>query len=386
MRILIANELYTPYRVGGAEISTQLLAETLVRCGHEVHVYTSSDIDSDQIVNGVVVHRRSQHNLYWSYRRGSVSAGQKLYWHLQDMYNRNVYKDFANIVSSIHPDIVHTNVITGFSPSIWHAAKRNGIPVVHTLRDYSLACAKSTMFDQKECLEQCSKCKVLTLTHKKLSQNVDAVVGISQAILKKHLSLGYFSNSRFQEIIPNSVVLQDIKPSSARENIIGFIGRVHPSKGVEFLIDSFLKLSNHNYKLQIAGNGDDEYIDYLKRRYPNKNVEFLGRVDPYPFLSKIELLVVPSLWSEPFGRVIVEANACGVPVLTSNKGGMPELIEEGVNGSVFNLGKEDDLVSHLSQFVSGNLKYQMDKMNLSRYSMENVSANYISLYKRIVNN
>jgi hypothetical protein len=65
---------------------------------------------------------------------------------------------------------------------------------------------------------------------------------------------------------------------------------------------------------------------------------------------------------------------------------MPELIEEGVNGSVFNLGKEDDLVSHLFQFVSGNLKYQMDKVNLSRYSMENVSANYISLYKRIVNN
>lgn len=67
MRILIFNELYTPNKKGGAEVSTQLLAESLVELGHEIHICTSSNKNSDEIINGVVIHRRKQHNIYWSF-------------------------------------------------------------------------------------------------------------------------------------------------------------------------------------------------------------------------------------------------------------------------------------------------------------------------------
>ena len=72
MRILIFNELYTPNKKGGAEVSTQLLAESLVELGHEIHICTSSNKNSDEIINGVVIHRRKQHNIYWSFYHDSI--------------------------------------------------------------------------------------------------------------------------------------------------------------------------------------------------------------------------------------------------------------------------------------------------------------------------
>ena len=87
MRILIFNELYTPNKKGGAEVSTQLLAESLVELGHEIHICTSSNKNSDEIINGVVIHRRKQHNIYWSFYHDSMPVWKKTIWHLVEMYN-----------------------------------------------------------------------------------------------------------------------------------------------------------------------------------------------------------------------------------------------------------------------------------------------------------
>ena len=119
-----------------------------------------------------------------------------------------------------------------------------------------------------------------------------------------------------------------------RNYSIGYLGRIHESKGIEYLIESFLSIKNTNYILQIGGDGEQDYVERLKMKYSSKKVQFLGKVNSEEFLKKIRLLVVPSLWEEPFGRVIIEAHACACPVLVSNRGGMPELINNH-NGRVF---------------------------------------------------
>ena len=115
MRILIFNELYTPNKKGGAEVSTQLLAESLVELGHEIHICTSSNKNSDEIINGVVIHRRKQHNIYWSFYHDSMPVWKKTIWHLVEMYNLFGYWTIRNIIHLVAPDVIHTNVFTGFS-------------------------------------------------------------------------------------------------------------------------------------------------------------------------------------------------------------------------------------------------------------------------------
>lgn len=382
MKILIFNELYTPYSKGGAEKSTQLLAETLVKLGHEIHVCTSSNKEYDEKINGVFVHRRIQHNIYWSYEKDNHTSYQKIFWHFLEMYNILAYKDIKNIIIQLKPDIIHTNVFTGFSSIIWQIAKQEHIPIVHTLRDYYLMCIKSTLYNNSQnCSKRCLSCQLASYPKLLLSQKVDAVIGISKFILNTHLQHSYFKNAFIKEIIPNSVSMPVIEGKIQRENIIGFLGRIHPSKGIEILIENFLKVNSENYILQIAGNGNETYINTLKAKYCDQRIQFIGKVKSEEFLRNIKLLIVPSLWQEPFGRVIIEANACNCPVLVSNRGGMPELINEN-NGKVFNLEQKNSLFIMLQEFINGKLSFSIEQKQ-KEYDNTTIANSYLNIYKKL---
>ena len=382
MKILIFNELYTPYSKGGAEKSTQLLAETLVKLGHEIHVCTSSNKEYDEKINGVFVHRRIQHNIYWSYEKDNHTSYQKIFWHFLEMYNILAYRDIKNIIIQLKPDIIHTNVFTGFSSIIWQIAKQEHIPIVHTLRDYYLMCIKSTLYNNSQnCSKRCLSCQLASYPKLLLSQKVDAVIGISNFILNKHLQHSYFKNAFIKEVIPNSVSMPTTIQNKQRANIIGFLGRIHPSKGIEFLIESFLKINSKNYILHIAGTGDNTYINHLKSQYNTSKIQFIGKVKAEDFLQNIKLLVVPSLWQEPFGRVIIEANTCNCPVLVSNRGGMPELINEN-NGKIFNLEQKDSLSKLIQEFIDNKLTFTINS-NSYIYSNKVIEEKYLDIYQRI---
>ena len=89
------------------------------------------------------------------------------------------------------------------------------------------------------------------------------------------------------------------------------------------------------YELAIAGEGPEAFTAELRRRAGDLPVRFLGWTDPAAFLDGIDLLAVPSVWHEPFGRVTVEAFAHGVPVVGSPYGGTKELIRTGETGFLF---------------------------------------------------
>ena len=101
----------------------------------------------------------------------------------------------------------------------------------------------------------------------------------------------------------------------------------------------------------LGGTGAASYLDALKARYATLDVEFVGFVAPADLFARIDLLVVPSLWEEPLGRVIYEAYAHGVPSIVSNSGGMPEIVEEGRTGFVVEAGNPvvlAELLGHLA--------------------------------------
>lgn len=117
---------------------------------------------------------------------------------------------------------------------------------------------------------------------------------------------------------------------------ITYIGRLVPEKGIELLIDAFANLDNkYHIKLSIVGDGDSR--NFLEEQVKNRNlsgkVTFYGQQrDVSHFLEQTDIFVYPSVCQEVFGISLVEAMAYGIPCIANNVGGIPEIIDNGVNG------------------------------------------------------
>jgi len=149
MRIVIVNALYAPLILGGAERSVTLLAEELARCGDQVSVITLHPDPEETVetLNGVRVYRLPLDNRYWHYGQGARPApAARLLWHIGDVWNRRAAERVGQILDHERPDVVHSNIITGFSVSVWQEVKKRNIRLVHTLRDYYLLCSRSALF------------------------------------------------------------------------------------------------------------------------------------------------------------------------------------------------------------------------------------------------
>ncbi|SDN50838.1 Glycosyltransferase involved in cell wall bisynthesis [Desulfonauticus submarinus] len=384
MKILIFNTLYYPNQIGGAEKSVQLLAEGLLKDGKEPIVVTTSDKDCINYINGVKVYYIKTINLYWVYNAKKEKKYKKPIWHLIDSYNP-FNKKINDVIEVENPDVVHTNNLAGFSVSVWKLAKDKDIKIVHTLRDYYLLCPKSTMFNEKlnkNCEKQCLACKLYSMPRKKYSKYVDVVVGVSKFILNKHLRYGYFKNVN-KSVIYNSVEVPTNfkkKNMDKKEIIFGYVGTLSKSKGIEFLLENFKNLDLKNTKLFIYGKGlTKEYENYLKQKYQDKDLIFKGFKKPQDIYKNIDILIVPSLWNEPFGRIVPEANSYGIPVLASDTGGLSELVENGKNGYLFDLDKENDFEEKLRLTIEMYKKKQFE-FNTNLFSLDTIINEYINLY------
>lgn len=387
MRIAVICSLYPPYIGGGAEISTHLLAHGLSDNGHEVHIITQGERDHTERNGAITIHRLKSRNIYWEYEKKNVSGIKRFVWHVIDIYNPFLRKPLARLLKEIQPDVVHTHNLAGVSCVAWDVAHLLHIPIVHTLRDYYLMCPRCTMMKGAgSCGKQCVACHLFSVMKKRMSQKVDAVVGISDYILKRHLTEGYFRNSRLQRRISNSVPIQQCFTRKSLGRTIGYIGRISPEKGIEFLIEAFMKSENKGATLLIAGTGKEDYVSQLKTDYENDCVRFLGKCAQSDFFPMIDLLVVPSLWNEPFGRVVIEAYSFHVPVLMANNGGLAELVESGISRSFFTHGTSS-LTALLNDFFNNRMKVNDDMFDkvLRKYSSDKISGSYMELYNTFVN-
>lgn len=385
MNIAIICTLYCPNILGGAEVSTQQLAEGFVKLGHNVSVITTGDRTYSDIINGVHIYYIKNHNIYWKYPQREKKSWKKLIWHTIDIYNILYKRELINLLKCISPEIIHTNNLCGISTIVWDIAKQLNLKIVHTLRDYYLLCPRQSMSKGNiSCSKQCNICKIYSIPKKKLSQKVDAVVGISQFILNKHLNNGYFKNA-INKVIPNSVVIPQNYSRENRNDTIGFLGRLSKEKGVEYLINAFIKCNRSDKKLIIAGGGDSKYIADLKKiAQGNNNIIFTGPLKISDFFNRIDLLVVPSTWNEPFGRVVIEAFSYQCPVFAANIGGLPELITPEV-GKCFSF-ENDSLTNDLIDFFDKSLIFNNDSFEkvISNYMQEKITTEYIDFYKSII--
>jgi len=392
MKILIFNEMYYPHEIGGAEVSVRLLAEEFVRLGHSVCVVSSCNQDRKDVVNGVVVYYVNANPVYWFGEKRNRTSLKKALWHIVDIDNFFIKSKIDEIVKEVKPDIIHTNNLSHFSCIVWKIAKENDFPVCHTLRDYYLLCLKCSLFKNGvSCKSRCIFCKSTSFFKRIYSNYVGAVVGISNHILQRHLCEKYFPNARYKEVVFNSLIVNKEKSyiEGKKKKNIGYIGSLKDSKGVDKLIKAFIQCDKNDYSLFIAGSGTDDYVNYLKSLCcDNSNIQFLGRVDAQRFYKKIDLLVVPSVWEEPFGRIVIESIATGVPVLASNKGGIPEIVVNRQEARIYDPDDSDALRKELCGYMNGEYQFSFHDVEnfINQFDSRVIALKYIDLFNRLKKN
>lgn len=342
-KILIVNSHYYPEEPGGAEKSVRALAQTLTQAGHQVLVFATSSSGGASDRDGEIQVERIERPHLRSLLRFAPGPLRKLAWHYRDQFNSRAANEFRDCVARFQPDVVHTNNLPGLSVSLWQVASDLDIPVVHTLRDYYLLCPNTAMFknDQNCPPARCSACVLLTKSRIQATQKVACVVGNSDYILREHTSRGLFSNAQ-KRVVFNA--FKEVGQHAARRGridnrqiVFGFLGRVHPSKGVRELVSAVVELwrEHPSICLKIAGAGEPEFIQELKRTAGEAPVAFEGVVDAVGFLKGIDFAVVPSMWAEPLARSAFEPQALGIPVIGAATGGTPEAIDHGQNGWLY---------------------------------------------------
>jgi glycosyltransferase involved in cell wall biosynthesis len=138
---------------------------------------------------------------------------------------------------------------------------------------------------------------------------------------------------------------------------IGFAGTVTPLKGVDVLIRAVKQLSEGSWRLDVCGRDDlrPEFAGPLKREARGLPIRFSGEYAPseVPALMRDwDVAVVPSRWVENQPLAILEAFASGIPVVASDLGGMRELVEDRVNGRLFETGSADALAAVLRDLAA----------------------------------
>ncbi len=388
MNILLINSLYSPNMIGGAELSVQNLAESFVELGHVVTVVCLGKQGSMNRLNGVNIHYISLKNIHWPF--GSVhNVISKLIYHGIDIQNPLMGRSIGKIMDKLKPDIVHTNNLAGFSVAIWSEIIKRNVSIIHTLRDMYLLCVRSSMFNKgHSCSTHCGTCRIFSSFKIDSSTAVKHVVGISQFILDAHLRRGYFVDAT-SSVIHNGYQALSKSKSNSSNLRLGFLGRLAPAKGIEMLIDTFRNVSKClNVSLNIAGEGDDSYVELLQNKTKGYEVNFLGHVSPESFFSNIDVLIVPSLWNEPLGRVVIEANAHGIPTIVSNRGGLPEIVEDKVTGYIFEPDEPRSLQKLLEYLI--NHPEDIDQMRnkclaiSKNYLPSRISNSYMSIYNEVL--
>lgn len=357
MKICFISNLYPPYVIGGAEISVKRAAEGLVKRGHEVLVIsTTTKKTVAEEVDRVKVYRINPLNLYAMYNHQNQPELLKPIWHGIDLWNLHSYLVAKRILKEEMPDVVHINNFKGLSLSVFGAVKNLSLPLIFTAHDYSLICPRANLFNGSGeiCTVPSKFCMLYNKIQKYLVNNKpDLLTAPSQFAIEKLKENGLFEGIKMVKL-PLGIELSGKKVEKEYDIIdILYVGGLSKHKGVHILLSAFKELEYENIRLHIIGKGKD--TDEFKRiAGSDQRIIFHGFVTDEELIElykKANITVAPSIWYETFGLVILESFKYGTPVIGSRIGAYPDLIKNGYNGFLFEVGNENELKNKLEYLI-----------------------------------
>lgn len=354
MKILVIASLFPPSGIGGAELVAERISQGLAARGNQIVVATLAPSGKGEIVerDGIRIIRIPIVNLYGNLDAPHKPSPIKALWHIADIYNAAMGRKVEEVIRDTAPDIICAHNLAGFSVAVYAAARRCGTPLVQVLHDHYFLCPYSICFHSgRPCATTCLPCRLVRLPHRRLTASAAAVVGVSRFILEKVTGHGMFAG------VPTAVIHNarempapaKTQPGNAR--VFGYLGALVPHKGVELLIQAFREIAGNGNSLVIAGSGTSQYLEHLRHLSGTAPIEFIGQTRPEGFFPLIDVTIVPSLCPEAFSLVAAESCLAGVPVIAASRGGLPEVIEDGVNGLLFDPGSPGALVASIQRVI-----------------------------------
>jgi glycosyltransferase involved in cell wall biosynthesis len=345
MRILVISALFPPNALGGAEISAANLSRWLAARGHEVAVLTSARRGEPELhgalEDGLRVWRLRTPHLYPADEANAQPAWKKPIWHGQDHFDPRNRRLVARVLDAFRPDFVNLHIVQGIGYNTLSECARRDLPTLYFLHDLGLACIRMSMFRHgANCERACTACRVSRAYKRRLIGQFPRIGFCSpsranlEAVAERLAITG-----PLKVAIPNAnrypAARETWQPSDHLRLL--YVGRLHATKGVELLIEAVAALAGGGrVRLDIVGDGPD--APRLRALYPGAGwLRFHGRESETAVsdhMARADLLCVPSLWRENWPGVIVHALSLGLPVLGSRIGGIPELVEPGVNGDL----------------------------------------------------
>lgn len=380
MKILLANYRY--FFSGGPERYLFNLQDALEESGHEIVPFSIRYAKNEPTPYShyFVEPLGNREEVY--FREHKITP--KTLWRilLRLIYAPDVEQAVVKLVHDTNPQIAYIlHYLRKLSPSLLVGLKKTGLPIVVRLSDYAMLCPQAHFLRNDtpcnlcangnllpslkyRCVQGSLPASVLNMIATKFHHVmqyfdlVDMFVVTTRFMYHQMISVGYPENKLCY--IPTFVDSTIFHPTAknAKEKYIVYVGRLEHIKGVHVLIDAFALLLAENpeieLKLKIAGTGDEQYSAALRKKVDDlglaKHVRFMGDLSLNQVanvLNKAYVSVVPSLWYENLPNVILESYASGTPVLASNLGSLPECVEEGCTGYLFQLGNARHLAERL---------------------------------------
>lgn len=390
MRILLSNKFY--YRRGGDCIYMLNLEQLLREHGHEVAVFAMD-------------YPENQETPWRKYFPRNMSRLMAL---TRPFGSHEVKSKFNKLLDDFRPDVVHLNNIhTQLSPIIAEQAHIRGIRTVWTLHDYKLLCPRyDCLRDGKTVCELCfggdkTYCKTFRCMK---GSRLASLVGYKEAVMwsrprleactdlficpsrfmAEKMAQGGFRRDKLRVLCNFIDVEKCRKDDYAKDDYYCYVGRLSHEKGVATLVEAAARLP---YRLKVIGGGPLSEELRIKNEELKGNVEFLGFRqwdDIKDIVGKAKFTVIPSEWYENNPLSVIEAECLGTPVLGARIGGIPELIDEDMNGMTFESGNADDLAGKIKAMYSADFDYKaiadaaMERYNAESYYGE-IKKCYIGL-------
>lgn len=351
MKILLVNKFY--YRKGGAETYYFALAETLKARGHEVIFFSMKDEKN-------VPCEQEKYFVSNASVNGPLRSRINMVTHIA--YSKEAYRNMTRLLKDERPDLVMLNNIhRQITLSVIDAIKDFDpkLPIFWTMHDLAAVCPSYLMLDGngticekcldgnfKHCIEnRCIKGSKLMgmlakyeadfIRRKGLYDKVDLYICPSEFNLRMLKRAGFTDRQMVMMRNPLPIGTK-YELSEESGDYLLYFGRLSAEKGVRTLIDAAHKVG---CRLEILGTGpmEQELKGYVKRIGAN-NITFRGYQSGQTlvdFIKNSRCVVVPSVWYENAPYNVMEAMALGKPLIVSDYGGLPELVEDGKNGYVY---------------------------------------------------
>ncbi|MDD4149196.1 MAG: glycosyltransferase [Bacteroidales bacterium] len=376
MKIIEIIHGYPPEYNAGSEVYSQSVCNELNKY-HEVSIFSreENDYEPDFSIRETITDVGIPH-----FRVNMARS--------KDGYNHKLLNEnFKDLVIKLKPDVAHIGHLNHLSIGIIDILNELNIPILYTLHDFWLMCPRGQFlqrnFDGSELYQLCTeqndeKCadSCYAMYYKNtndkpdkeywsnwINQRMTDMKLIASKINRFHAPSRYLMNRFISEfIIPAEKIfyldygfpLHYLRPIRKHKNkpfTFGYIGTHIPAKGINLLLDAFAKIEGEA-ELKIFGRTNGQNTNALKAKastIKNKVIfagEYVNQNLADVVFSNIDCIVVPSIWGENSPLVIHEAQACHIPVITADFGGMAEYVQHNVNGLLF---KHRDIVSLTQQ-------------------------------------